>query len=48
VLAARREDRLRALAEELGVPAHVLAFDVNRIELMSVMQSFAGFAVKRS
>jgi NADP-dependent 3-hydroxy acid dehydrogenase YdfG len=28
VLAARREDRLRALAHELGVPAHVVALDV--------------------
>jgi 3-hydroxy acid dehydrogenase/malonic semialdehyde reductase len=39
------EDVAEAVHWAATVPAHV---NVNRIELMSVMQSFAGFSVKRS
>jgi NADP-dependent 3-hydroxy acid dehydrogenase YdfG len=41
----RAEDVAEAIHWAASVPEHV---NVNRIELMSVMQSFAGFAVKRS
>jgi NADP-dependent 3-hydroxy acid dehydrogenase YdfG len=41
----RAEDVAEAIHWVASVPEHV---NVNRLELMSVMQSFAGFAVKRS
>jgi 3-hydroxy acid dehydrogenase/malonic semialdehyde reductase len=41
----RAEDVAEVIFFAASLPAHV---NINRLELMSVMQSFAGFSVKRS